>query len=1387
MALTRPLRALLAVGVTTVVLAAPLVAPSGRQPTAVGQTPGVKPYGGEVVIGADHEPPGLNPLLPGGDAFVLLRIGQATWCGVQDIDGSTRELIPDVVTTLPSVANGGLRVNSDGTLTVRYDIRPEASWADGVAVSGADFEFTYETIMRPDLPTDKSVYEDIIPSSLKSGPKTFEYTLRTPTLQAEFLFDVILPKHDVSGTDFAADYNDAMWTSCGPFEFDSWAKGDRLTLVRNDHYWKTDAETGQRLPYLNRVVFRFITPTSSLTTAFKSRQVDVIHVPPDVAMIQDLKQLEAQGAVIEVLAGPIWEHLNFQFGENRLTRNPDSLNDQLLYRQAVAHAIDKHRIVDEVLGGLVAPFDSYIEAYTPTLSTSAWARYDYSPAKARELIARLGRGTPTVVFSTTSNNDARVRLSQLLQPMFHLAGMEYEADLEDSSIFFGETLDFGNWDLGEFAWVGVPGLAGLVGTHDVFDPEAPPPDGQNFYRWGTPAVSGASPGGFNQGPSSVIDAHTNRFAVLRDEMNTTVDERRLVPLIQEAEHILADQAVIIPLYGRPDPGAVWADEIAGYKHNPSQAGDTWNIEEWYRADREPPPGDRDGDGVPDASDECPDGAEDHDNERDENGCIDQLIILVAQLEGATLPPGYVEGIVDPGDGLIRRLQSYYSKNSYASIALTPVSGPKVVDLPRTMSSYVMAERYSNGCPSGAGRSVDEYSLIKDVIQAGLGRDPDRDEAVPDSVVAVVYPTGSCQKEQQEDRPSTVYFPSVLWQQPNWHVVLMSVRDDVGGWAHEIGHALGELEIDRGYTATPHPPGPPTPNGDPDLTTVGCWDVMAHGVWNGSVGREDCLAGDQTRPPHMASFTKELLGWLRYESFGSGDLQVTTSLASLKHGDAIKRFHVRGGDAERELIFELRDLSRAATTWDWAPHDALVVWDVERSPDNPHLHENWIINRAAVFESCPASTEAWTFGAVLTIRCELMGRPFLDLVATFKVDVSSLLDISDPHVGMVMDPSGASLSAPDEIAPTLPTPGLAPDLDLHAWTTDGRHVGVDYATGEFDVEVDGARVSGDRLNGVEWIVLPADTEDVRFRVSSRDTRAAVAAAPGGFAELGGAETYRIQGVVANPGEAIRFSMPLAGVALLGHDPVYVLSPNGDVQALSLGDEVGLAEPSQGKWHLRSAAGLEKTFFYGNPGDTPFVGDWDCDGVDTPGLYRQSDGFVYLRNSNTAGIADIRFFFGNPGDVPAVGDFDGDGCDTVSIYRPSEQRFYVVNKLGEDGGGLGAAESFFAFGNPGDRPVVGDWDGDGIDEAGLHRESTGLFYWRDTLTTGNAKGEILFGNPGDAFIAGDWGIVDGADTPAVFRPSDATFYFRHTLTQGSADSQFSFGSGAWLPVAGSFGFG
>ncbi len=232
------------------------------------------------MIGTTAEPATLNPYLPGGDAPILGRIGRAVWTGVYDIDPSTLELIPDVVTELPSVANGGITVDEAGIETIRYQIRDEAVWADGVPISGDDFLFTYQTIMDPGLPIDKTLYEDIVPESVVAGPKTFEYALAPPSVEAELLFDTILPRHDVEGSDLLGAWSDRMWVSGGPFSFAEWRPGESITLVRNDNYWKTPKPansfpSSRRCPSSSTPIPRQCWPHSPIagsTSSFRRRR-----------------------------------------------------------------------------------------------------------------------------------------------------------------------------------------------------------------------------------------------------------------------------------------------------------------------------------------------------------------------------------------------------------------------------------------------------------------------------------------------------------------------------------------------------------------------------------------------------------------------------------------------------------------------------------------------------------------------------------------------------------------------------------------------------------------------------------------------------------------------------------------------------------------------------------------------------------------------------------------------------------------------------------------------------------------------------------------------------------------------------------------------------------
>lgn len=528
-----------------------------------------------MVVAEEQEPATLNPYVRRGEDLIVSTVGRTYFASVYEIDGDTLELIPEIVTELPTTSNGGVVVNEDGTMTVRYTILDEAVWEDGTPISGDDFAFTVDLLQTPEADAGfriDEVYEWI--TSYEAGPKTFEFTLTEPTVLYQQLFRVLLPKHAVEGSNFAEDWNDRMWPSGGPFRFSSWASGDRIVVERNENYWKKDSETGQQLPYLDAIEFRFIPEVGDIISAFKRREVQVIQPPPDALTIDELSALEPIGARVDAVPGRTWEHLNFQFGPGKNVVNAETINPSHAYRRAVAHLIDREAIAAAV-SPYTEPMTSYVDAFSPSLSQHAWDRYPYNPALARQLLSTVnaeeGFRSIVAVFSTTNVGDTRILVSEALRPMFEAVGIEYQTQLQDPKDFFGETFDTGAWDVGMWSWTGSSGFDGLVTIHDAFDPEGVPPEGSNYYRWGTE-------------DSSVRNLYTERFTEVRDLMNSTVDDLELETLIAEAEELLASRMVILPLFSYPVFGVVWEDEVAGFVQTPTQADYTWNVEQWYRAD-----------------------------------------------------------------------------------------------------------------------------------------------------------------------------------------------------------------------------------------------------------------------------------------------------------------------------------------------------------------------------------------------------------------------------------------------------------------------------------------------------------------------------------------------------------------------------------------------------------------------------------------------------------------------------------------------------------------------------------------------------------------------------------------------------------------------------------
>lgn len=227
-------------------------------------------------------------------------------------------------------------------------------------------------------------------------------------------------------------------------------------------------------------------------------------------------------------------------------------------------------------------------------------------------------------------------------------------------------------------------------------------------------------------------------------------------------------------------------------------------------------------------------------------------------------------------------------------------------------------------------------------------------------------------------------------------------------------------------------------------------------------------------------------------------------------------------------------------------------------------------------------------------------------------------------------------------------------------------------------------------------------------------------------------------------------------------------------------IGIYRDSNFRWYLRfdnSAGFADHTFGYGLPSDQSVIGDWDGDGDDTVGIYRNN--IFYLVNTNGATQADIVVPFGVAGDIPVAGDWDGDGIDTIGVYRPSTAAWALRNSNTS-----GAPDLNFGYGLANEIPLVGDWDGDGDDTVGIYRVSDRKVFLRNSNDSGNADNVFIYGNPAeDIPLVGDWN-GDCVDTIGVYRSGLARWYLRNTNDAGTADITFNYGLANEKPVAGTW---
>jgi hypothetical protein len=213
--------------------------------------------------------------------------------------------------------------------------------------------------------------------------------------------------------------------------------------------------------------------------------------------------------------------------------------------------------------------------------------------------------------------------------------------------------------------------------------------------------------------------------------------------------------------------------------------------------------------------------------------------------------------------------------------------------------------------------------------------------------------------------------------------------------------------------------------------------------------------------------------------------------------------------------------------------------------------------------------------------------------------------------------------------------------------------------------------------------------------------------------------------------------------------------------------------EGRWYLRNAnttGAAEVEFIYGASTLIPVAGDWNGDGIDTPGAYKPSTGEWFLRNSSTGGTGEVNFTYGGCCDlIPIAGDWNNDGKDTIGLYKPSEGRWFLRNTNSS-----GVADLEFIYGSGGE-PIAGDWNNDGKDTIGLFGKEAGPDRWflRNSNTAGVADLEFTYGSGSDLTpLAGDWNN-DGTDTPGLYKQSLGQWFLRNSNSTGTANIEFVYG--------------
>ncbi|NIM94557.1 MAG: AAA family ATPase [Anaerolineales bacterium] len=426
--------------------------------------------------------------------------------------GAGWEIIPDVAQSW--------EISEDGRRYL-FHLRDDVYWSDGVQVTADDFAYSLKRTLDPstkgpigrsvllyDIKNARAYNKSEITDSDQVGVRAIDkLTLEVELEKAASYFLHMLittlpvPRHVVEA-------NGDAWTDLehivtnGAFQLESYEHGESISLVRNPTYH------GRFSGNLERIEVRFFETFSSPDEAVELYETDTI----DMLFLSDatyhVRNRFAEEYLIE--HGQLVEWVGFD-----ASRPPF---DDLRVRQAFVMAVDRERLADEILDGFIYPGTGGI--VPPTIpGHSPGIGLTYDPVQARQLLAQAGypdgQGFPELKISYTRR--ARTRLEYLKAQWLDNLNVEVAIEIKDR-------VDYREDYLNATRHIKNVYYAGWNADY---------PDPDNFLGVG-----------FRQHYPSWRD---DKYDQLLEEAQGTIDQEDRIRLYQEADKILIEEAVIMPI------------------------------------------------------------------------------------------------------------------------------------------------------------------------------------------------------------------------------------------------------------------------------------------------------------------------------------------------------------------------------------------------------------------------------------------------------------------------------------------------------------------------------------------------------------------------------------------------------------------------------------------------------------------------------------------------------------------------------------------------------------------------------------------------------------------------------------------------------------------------